>query len=93
MPRAARLHPRKPLNFRPNRCADAGESEHHQLNQRVIAQADHGAGIDRIEQRPRFLAAPRVGPGHAEHVGTVSGETARLSPTGSDSAAPPGVGR
>jgi hypothetical protein len=59
LPHASTI-PQAPLNevildFHAYRRADAGESEDHQPNQRAIAQADHGAGIDGVEQRPRSL--------------------------------------
>jgi hypothetical protein len=35
-------------------CADAGEGEDEQADQRAVAQADHGFGVDAVEQLTRF---------------------------------------
>ena len=57
-PAAAPLH-KVVLDPHRNRGADAGKGVDHQADQRPIAQAGQGIGVDRIEQCPR-LVGPRA---------------------------------
>src|ERR1017187_3746181 len=91
-----------------SRAADLAGRTRPQLAPPGIAGSGSAAGrldsvaADSLRGQPGYHDSPnarctirrrRVAPGYAEHVGTVSGETTRLSSAGSDVAAPPGVRR
>jgi hypothetical protein len=68
------------LHLHGNRRTHAGEGVDHQSDQRPIAQAGQGSGVDRVEQRPRLvhiqnwrLAAPLRVLRSAYRVGRVRG--------------------
>jgi hypothetical protein len=90
------------------RAADLAGRTRSQLAPPGIARSGPAASrldslaADSLRGQPGYHDSPdarcavrrrRVAPGYAEHVGTVLGETARLSSAGSGVAAPPGVGR